>query len=156
MKRGQYLSLILGIALIAWGVLGFVPGLQHPINAIAGVNDVEIKLGYLFGSLPTNPPLNTVHIIAGILGLVGAIGIGGSRIYGRTAFFFFALLAFFGTLPGFNSFFGLMPLFDGDVWLHAGFAAIGFYLGFIDTPKFLDIASQAPDKAVPFNAKLQS
>lgn len=156
MRRGQYISLGIGIFLIALGVLGFIPGLQHPMNAIATINGNEIQLGFLFGSLPTNPVLNSVHIIAGILGLVGAIGLGGSRIYGRSAFFFFALLAFFGTLPGFNAFFGLMPLFGADVWLHVGLAALGFYLGFIDAPKFLDIASQAPENAVPFNGKLQS
>ena len=156
MQRGQYLSLGLGISLVALGVLGFVPGLQHPVNAIAAIHGTEVQLGYLFGLFPINPPLNFVYLIAGILGLVGAIGLGGSRVYGRSAFFFFAILALFGVMPGFNTTFGLMPIFGNDVWLHSAIAVIGFYLGFIDTPGLLEIASKAPEDAIPFNGKLQN
>jgi hypothetical protein len=155
MKRGQFISLILGIFFIALGIFGFIPALLHPINAIASLDGVDIQLGYLFGLFPINPPLNFVYLITGILGLVGAIGLGGSRIYGRSLFFFFAILALFGSLPGFNTTFGFMPIFGNDVWLHAIVAVIGFYLGFIDSPGLLEIASQAPEDTVPYNAKLQ-
>jgi hypothetical protein len=149
MKTGQYFALITGIVFIALGVLGFIPGLQHPINAIETYDGIEIQLGYLFGIFPINPPLNFVYLIAGILGLVGAIGLGGSRIYGRSLFFFFGILAAFGFLPGFNTFFGLMPLLGSDVLLHLIVSALGFYFGFIDSPGLLEIASQAPENAVP-------
>ena len=148
MKTGQYYALITGIFLILFGILGFIPGLQHPINVIENREGVDVQLGYLFGLFPVNAAENGVYIIAGILGLVGAIGLGGSRVYGRGLTAIFGLLAAFGLIPGFDTTFGLIPVFGNDVWLHAGLAAISFYFGFIDSPGLLEIASTPPAGAV--------
>jgi Domain of unknown function (DUF4383) len=147
MKPGQYFALFTGIFFIVFGVLGFIPALQHPINVIEARDGVEVQLGYLFGLFPVNPIENGIYIIVGILGLVAAIGLGGARIYGRSLAFFFGLLAAFGLVPGFSTGFGLIPIFGNDVWLHAIVAAISFYYGFIDSPGLLEIASQPPQNS---------
>jgi len=153
MKTGQYFALITGIFFISLGILGFIPGLQHPINVIENHEGVEVQLGYLFGLFPINAAENGVYIIVGILGLVAAIRLGGSRIYGRGLALFFGLLAAFGLLPGFDTTFGLIPVFGNDVWLHAIVAAISFYFGFIDSPGLLEIASQPPAGALPVDSR---
>lgn len=153
MKTGQYYALITGIFLIGFGILGFIPSLQHPINVVENHEGVEVQLGYLFGLFPVNAAENGVYIIAGILGLVGAIGLGGSRVYGRGLAAFFGLLAAFGSLPGFDTTFGLIPVFGYDVWLHTALAVISFYFGFIDSPGLLEIASIPPAGAVSEQGK---
>jgi Domain of unknown function (DUF4383) len=148
MKLGQRYAQVTGIFFLLLAVLGFVPGLQHPINAVEMHDGVELQLGYLFGLFPINPVLNSVYAIAGILGLVAALGLGGARFYGRGMFLGFGLLAVFGLMTGFSTFFGLMPLFGNNVWLHLLIAGISFYFGFIDSPGLLEIASQPPEGAV--------
>ncbi|MGG6268287.1 DUF4383 domain-containing protein [Leptolyngbya sp. AN03gr2] len=148
MKRGQLYAFVTGIFFLSLSILGFIPQLQNPINAIEVHNGLEIQLGYLFGLLPINPILNTVYAIVGILGLVSSIGLGGSRFYGRGLFQFFGVLAILGSLTPTNTFFGLMPLFGSNATLYAVMSIVSFYFGFIDAPGLLEIAAQPPENAV--------
>ncbi|MBD1846499.1 DUF4383 domain-containing protein [Cyanobacteria bacterium FACHB-63] len=148
MKRGQLYAFVTGIFFLALAILGFIPQLQHPINAVEVHNGIQIQLGYLFGLFPTNPILNTVYAIVGILGLVSSLGLGGARFYGRGLFELFAILAILGSLTPTNTFFGFMPLFGSNTALYAAVSAISFYFGFIDSPGLLEIAAKAPENAV--------
>ena len=148
MKRGQLYAFVTGIFFLSLAILGFIPQLQTPINAIEVHNGIEIKLGYLFGLFPTNPVLNTIYAIAGILGLVSSIGLGGSRFYGRGLFGFFLLFAIFGSLTPTNTLFGFMPLFGSNASLYLFVSIVSFYFGFIDSPGLLEIAAQPPEDAV--------
>lgn len=148
MKRGQLYAFVTGIFFLTLAILGFIPQIQNPINAIEVHNGLQIKLGYLFGLLPTTPVLNTVYAIVGILGLVSAIGLGGSRFYGRGLFQFFGVLAILGSLPPTDTFFGFMPLFGANAALYALMSIVSFYFGFIDPPGLLEIAVQPPENAV--------
>ncbi len=151
MKRGQLYAFVTGIFFLSLAVLGFIPQLQHPINAVEVHNGLEIQLGYVFGLFPTTPVLNTVYAIVGILGLVSAMGLGGARFYGRGLFQFFAVLAFLGSLEPTNTFFGFMPLFGSNAALYALMSLVSFYFGFIDPPGLLEIAVQPPENAVEMN-----
>ncbi len=148
MKRGQLYAFVTGIFFLVMAILGFVPQLQNPINAIEVHNGLEIQLGYLFGIFPTNPVLNSVYAIVGILGLVSSIGLGGSRFYGRGLFEFFTLLAIFGALTPTDTFFGFIPLFGSNTALYLVTSIVSFYFGFIDSPGLLEIAAQPPQDAV--------
>ncbi|MBW4440585.1 MAG: DUF4383 domain-containing protein [Plectolyngbya sp. WJT66-NPBG17] len=148
MKRGQLYAFVTGIFFLSLSILGFIPQLQHPINAIEVHNGLEIQLGYLFGLFPTNPVLNTVYAIVGILGLVSSIGLGGSRFYGRGLFQFFGVLAFLGSLEPTNTFFGFMPLFGSNAVLYGLMSVVSFYFGFIDSPGLLEIAVEPPENAI--------
>lgn len=149
MKRGQLYAFVTGIFFIVLAILGFIPGLQHPVNSSEIHSGIEIQLGYLFGLFPTNPILNTIYAIVGILGLVSAIGLGGARFYGRGLFQFFTVLAFLGALAPTNTLFGFAPLFGSNTILYGITAVISFYFGFIDSPGLLEIASQPPEGALP-------
>lgn len=148
MKRGQLYAFVTGIFFLTLSILGFIPQLQHPVNAVEIHNGLGIKLGYLFGLFPTTPVLNTVYAIVGILGLVSSIGLGGARFYGRGLFQFFAVLGFLGTLEPTNTFFGFMPLFGSNTVLYGLMSIVSFYFGFIDPPGLLEIAAQPPENAI--------
>lgn len=154
MKRGQLYAFVTGIFFLALAILGFIPQLQNPINAVEVHNGLQIKLGYLFGLFPTNPILNTVYAIVGILGLVSAMGLGGSRFYGRGLFELFAILALLGSLEPTNTLFGFMPIFGSNAVLYLFVSAVSFYFGFIDSPGLLEIAAQAPENAVQLDNSL--
>lgn len=148
MKRGQLYAFVTSIFFLSLAILGFIPQLQNPINAIEIHNGLQTKLGYLFGLFPTNPILNTVYAIVGILGLVSAMGLGGSRFYGRGLFQFFGVLAILGLLEPTDTLFGLMPIFGANAVLYGLMSIVSFYFGFIDSPGLLEIAAQAPENAV--------
>ncbi len=147
MKAGQYFALITGIFFLLFGILGFIPGLVRvPPPSAATLEVFDYGYGYLLGLFPINIAHNLIHIIVGLLGLFSAIALGGSRLYGRGILLFYGLLTVMGLIPYTNTTFGLVPIFGHDVWLHAIFAALGFYYGFIASPGLLEIASQPPEK----------
>ncbi len=149
MKTGQYFSLITGILLLSLGILGFIPGIQHPVNFVETHDGIDIQVSYLFGLIPTNPTFNLLRMSLGVLGLVGSIGLGGARIFARGVFFAYLIFAALGLIPSFDTFFGLLPLYGSNVAFHAVFAALGFYFGFIESPGLLEIAAVPPEGAVP-------
>jgi len=63
LKRGQLYAFVTGIFFLSMSILGFIPQLQHSINAVEVHNELEIQLGYLFGLFVTHPVLNTVYAI---------------------------------------------------------------------------------------------
>jgi len=76
-----------------------------------------------------------VFLLVGILGLFGAWGIaasrsyGGSRAYHRTGAVIYLVLVVLAFIDATT--FGLVPIGDNDIWLHA-ILAIGLgYFGFI-------------------------
>jgi hypothetical protein len=142
MKPGQLFALISGVFFLFAGISGFIPGLVKSGATPEAMDVYRNGFGYLMGLFPINAFHNAVHIIVGISGLLGAISIGGSRVFGRALAIFYGALAIMGLFPYTNTTFGLIPIFSNDVWLHAVFAAIGFYVGFIASPGLLDLASK--------------
>jgi hypothetical protein len=147
MKPGQLFALITGILFFAVGLSGCVPALVKSAGSTEAIEVYQNGYGYLMGLFPINIFHNVVHISIGIAGLLGAISIGGARVFSRFLAIFYGALAVMGLIPYTNTTFGLIPIFGHDVWLHALFAAIAFYFGFIASPGLLELADR-PQKNV--------
>jgi hypothetical protein len=126
-------ALIFGIIYLVVGVLGFVPGIVQPAHDQHNLA-VEANHGYLMGLFPINLLHNFVHLLVGILGLIGSRSVQGAVRYARGLAIFYGLLAIMGLFPATNTMFGLVPIHGNDVWLHAGSALVAAYFGF-RTPK---------------------
>lgn len=131
-------ALALGIFFLTIGIAGFIPSLVTiptenydtyvPLDASTIYSQ---GFGFLFGLFPTNLLHNLVHLTVGMFGIAAASTEGGARLYNRGFAISYALIAVMGLLPSARTFFSLMPIFGGNVWLNAPTAAIAAYFGFI-------------------------
>jgi hypothetical protein len=124
-------ALIFGIAFLAIGVAGFIPGITtapHP-----GHPDIAVDAGYgqVFGLFPVNILHNIVHILFGLWGLLSYKSLGAAKGYARGTAIIYAVLTIAGIIPGLNTMFGLVPLFGNDIWLHALLALVAAYFGWM-------------------------
>lgn len=124
----RYFSLIIGIAYLVAGLLGFVPGATTPHQ---GHNELAVNSGYglLLGLFPINVIHNLVHIGIGLWGLYAYRSLADARFFSRGIAIVYGSLAIFGLIPGLRSLFGLVPLWGHDVWLHAATTVIAAYFG---------------------------
>ncbi|HYD56062.1 MAG TPA: DUF4383 domain-containing protein [Burkholderiales bacterium] len=122
-------ALIIGIAFLGAGVLGFIPTFVTPPPA--GAPEVmSAGHGYLFGLFPINALHNLVHLAVGGLGLAAYAGMMSPVSYSRGLAVFYGALAIFGLVPGLHTLFGLVPVHGHDIWLHAGTALAAAWFGF--------------------------
>ena len=121
---------VAGILYIGAGILGFIPGITSPPPMGAPPLTVEGSYGYLLGLFPVNVLHNVVHIGIGIWGLLASGSGAMARIFAISVAVIYSLLAVMGVLPEVHTFFGFVPLFGHDVWLHAVTAVIAGYFGF--------------------------
>lgn len=131
--RTRVFALVLGLAFLAAGILGFVPRLvtmppdQPPLA-------IESAHGLLFGLFPVNAVHNAAHLLFGIWGVVVWRNFAASRVYARSVAVIYAVLAVLGVIPATNTLFGLMPMHGNDIWLHAVIAIASAYFGFAPVP----------------------
>jgi hypothetical protein len=127
--RTRYFALILGIAFLGAGILGFVPALlSSPEDA--PVLLLESGHGYLLGLFPVNVLHNLVHLIFGVWGIVVWRSFAASRLYARSVAIVYGVLTIFGLIPGLDTLFGLVPLHGHDIWLHGVIAIASAYFGY--------------------------
>jgi hypothetical protein len=124
-------ALIFGIAFLAIGIAGFIPGLVSPPHANHPDLAVDSGYGQVLGLFPINVLHNIVHLAFGAWGLVAYRSHGGARGYAKGVAIIYAVLTVMGLIPGLDTMFGLAPLFGNDVWLHALLAAVAAYFGFV-------------------------
>lgn len=122
-------ALILGIAYLAAGVLGLMPGTLTPPPADAPPTSVTTLHGYLLGLFPVNILHTIVHLGIGAWALAAWAGMTSAVTFMRSLAVFYGLLALMGLLPGLKTTFGLLPLHGHDVWLHAATAIAAAYFG---------------------------
>jgi hypothetical protein len=127
------IALIYGIAFLAVGVLGFVPGINHMHHGDPNLSVEGPGTGDLLGLFHVNVLHNAVHLLFGVLGLACAGSISAARGYLRLVAVAYALLVILGLIPtaNINHTFGLIPIEGNDVWLHALLAIVAGYFGFI-------------------------
>ncbi len=127
--KARYFALVVGIAYLIIGILGFIPGLlSRPVSA--PTLGLETGYGYLLGLFPVNLIHNLIHLSIGVWGIIVYRSLDGARLFARSLAIFLGLLAILGLIPIANTIFGLIPLFGHDIWLHALTALIAAYFGF--------------------------
>lgn len=134
-------ALILGIVLLLVGIAGFIPGLVSHTVPVAAPGDQTAApaavavptAGYLLGLFPVNALHNLFHIAWGIYGIVAYRSFGGARTFAKVTAVVYAVLTVFGLIPGLNTFFGILPLYGHDIWLHALITIAAAYFGFART-----------------------
>lgn len=122
---------IIGIAYLAAALLGFIPAALTPPEADDPALKVHALHGHLLGLFPVNILHTLVHLGIGAWGLLAARDAVKARTFSRVLAVFYGLLAIFGLIPGLQTLFGLVPLHDHDVWLHALTALPAAYFGFM-------------------------
>lgn len=139
---GQRFSFLLGLFLLIFGILGFVPAAVsagHP-SLLTVDPDLVIKYADLLGIFPINHLISGIQITLGLAGLLAAIALDSSRSYARLIAVAYLLFGVMGLLPYAQTFFGLTPLFGANVFLHLTLGAIAMYFGFVANPGLLDIS----------------
>jgi hypothetical protein len=149
----RYFSLITGLIYLVLGVSGLIPSLVSPVDAVPEIMElvgVTSGLGYLFGLFPINAFEASLYLVVGLAGLAGFAA--GTEAFARLCVDSFAVwlgfLGILGLIPVANTFFGLMPLYGNDVWLHLGTAIAAAYFGF-----YLDKGRPGKDPSVPDSLK---
>jgi hypothetical protein len=122
-------ALVFGVLYIIAGIMGFVPALVQPPHDAPHLA-VESGHGRLLGLFPINILHNAVHLLIGAWGILGSRSASAALIFARGLAIVYGLLAILGLIPATNTLFGLVPIHDHDVWLHAGSALIAAYFGF--------------------------
>ena len=121
MTTVQRAAQIFGIVFLLVGIAGFF------VTGLSMEADPE-HAPRLLGLFPVNALHNVVHLLFGVWGLVASRTFEGSRTYGRVGGITYLLLAVLGFIT--PDMFGLVPIGDHDIWLHAvlgiGLAAVGF------------------------------
>lgn len=124
-------ALVWGIAFLAIGLSGFIPGLTTPPHAGHPPLAVDSFYGQALGLFPVNILHNLVHILFGIWGLLSYKSLSAAKGYARGVAIVYAVLMIAGFVPGLNTMFGLVPLFGNDVWLHALLSLVAAYFGWM-------------------------
>jgi hypothetical protein len=124
----RYFALILGIAFLLIGVMGFIPAF---VTEPTGTHHVTVHAnhGLLLGLFPVNVLHNSVHLLFGVLGIAAFFSFWGSRMYARMVAIIYAVLAVLGLIPATETTFGLIPIHGHDVWLHATIALVAAIFG---------------------------
>src|SRR3954451_3930994 len=126
-------ALVYGLAVLAFGVLGFVPGVTAMSDGDPNLYVIGPGHGHLLHTFHVNVLHNAAHLLFGVLGLTCAATAPAARSYARLVAVTYALLTVMGLIPawGTDFTFGLAPLHGHDVWLHAILAVIAAYFAFL-------------------------
>lgn len=141
MKAAQRFALILGIAYVLIGFMGFVPALlTHPETMSPSIENYGLAAdGYLMGLFPVNPVHNIIHITTGVFGIVASIALDSSRFFSGQVGIYYTLLTILGIIPFTRTFFGIIPIYGADVLLHGATGLLGIYFGFLAKPSLLKL-----------------
>ena len=131
MSAVRTFALVVGVAYVGAGVLGFIPGITQPPPPDAPDLAVDAGYGTLLGLFPINVLHNAVHLALGLWGLAASRAFGSSLTYARGLAIIYGVLALMGLVPGLNTTFGMVPIFGHDVWLHALTAVAAAYFGWM-------------------------
>jgi cbb3-type cytochrome oxidase subunit 3 len=121
----QTLALLFGVAFLAAGILGFIPGITTNVGDMkfAG-NDSPSEL---FGIFQVSILHNIVHLLFGIAGVALARTWEGARTYLLGSGLIYLVLFVYGLLVSATSDANFVPINMADDWLHLvlGIALLG-------------------------------
>lgn len=131
MQATRYFSLLFGAVFLVLGIVGFIPAFHTTPPPGAPHLAQSASYGYLFGVFPINAWHNVINIVVGLAGMVAGASFSLARGYCVLIFFLFGVLAIMGFLPEANTFWGWVPLFSGDTWLHAAASLAAGLVGYV-------------------------
>jgi hypothetical protein len=140
--QARYWALGFGIIYVLIGIVGFIPALYTSPPATPHL-DATASYGLLFGLFPVNAVHDAFHIVVGLIGIAAFASAGAARVYSKLLFVVFGILTVMGFMPTLNVFWGLIPLYDGDTWLHAATSIVAGYFGWVAD----ESATMAPQPA---------
>lgn len=123
----RYFSVWAGGLYLLLGIFGFVPFLVSEPPANAPNMNVTSAFGQLFAIFPVNSLLNVTHALIGVIGLYAYTSTDSSKSYTRWCAGIFGVFSILGMLPFARTFFGLLPLYSNNIWLHGITAILASY-----------------------------
>jgi ABC-type transport system involved in multi-copper enzyme maturation permease subunit len=117
----QTLALVFGLAFLASGILGFIPGITTNYDDLSfGGDDSGAEL---LGIFQVSVLHNIVHLLFGVAGLALARTWDGARTYLLGSGIIYVVLFVYGLLVGSDSDANFVPVNSNDDWLHLVLAA---------------------------------
>ncbi|QIX53943.1 DUF4383 domain-containing protein (plasmid) [Rhodococcus sp. DMU1] len=123
-------SLIVGVAFLLVGLLGFIPGITSDHDQLAGTGHDSGAM--LFGVFQVSVLHNLVHVVFGLAGIAAARAASAAAIYLLLGGLIYLALWIFGLLIDKTGPSNFIPLNTADDWLHftlgVGMIALGISL----------------------------
>jgi hypothetical protein len=116
-SRAQWASLIVGIAFLAVGILGFIPGITTDYDSLGFVDQHGAKL---LGIFEVNALHNIVHLAFGVAGIALAARHETARMFLLVGGAVYFALLVYGWFVDFGSSANFAALNTADNWLHLG------------------------------------
>ena len=138
-------ALIGGIVMLAMGTLALIPTLNSGMETLPALS-VNNSYGLFLNLFPMNIFNKVALIVFGLAGMICYFVKENSTfyslIYSKVVFWVFAVLAILGLFPQTHTLSGYWPLFGYEIFVHATFALIGGYFGYLSIRE--DIHHQHP------------
>ncbi|WP_232376193.1 DUF4383 domain-containing protein [Amycolatopsis aidingensis] len=124
-------ALLVGVAFLAVGVLGFLPGstTRYEELALAGPDSGAL----LFGLFRVSVLHNVLHLVFGVAGVAAFWSTALARLFLVVGGGAYVLLAVYGAGVGVDSPANVIPVNNADDWLHLGLGLGMIVLGFAGT-----------------------
>lgn len=127
----QKIALIAGIVFLLVGIAGFIPGLTHSTEHLAGAG--AHSDAHLLGVFQVSVLHNIVHLAFGIAGVIVAARAMASRMYLIWGGIIYFVVWLYGLFAVGNDQLNILPVNDADNWLHLGLALAMVLLGIFVT-----------------------
>jgi hypothetical protein len=111
----QTFALLFGIAFLAAGVLGFIPGITTHLGDISFAGDSPTEL---LGLFQVSVLHNIVHLLFGIAGIALARTTESAKSYLLVSGVLYVVLFLYGLVVGSNTDANFVPVNNADDWLH--------------------------------------
>ncbi|AXB42486.1 DUF4383 domain-containing protein [Amycolatopsis albispora] len=121
----QFAALLVGVAFLVVGVLGFIPGITSGDLHFAGPHSAA----ELFGAFQVSVLHNLVHLLFGVLGIAAFAGPWPARTFLMVGGGLYLVLWIYGLALDDESPVNFIPVNNADNWLHLGLGAAMVALG---------------------------
>ena len=119
--RAQLICIVVAVAFLAVGVLGFIPGVTTHYHGTGGMHfSGPGAMAKLFGVFRVSVFHNGVHLAFALIGLLCAFTARSARVYLVLGGLAYLALTVYGWVVDQDSNANFVPINDADNWLHLG------------------------------------